>query len=110
MGSGTNRRFACPVKDVPSRELHRWDGYGRYTNQRTVGMGKLAMPKKPLPPLMMTSNVGKNPPFVPETFKMTVGPPPAKGVYQEAGLRLNEYDYAYAGQNQTAAINQTFRP
>jgi hypothetical protein len=59
---------------------------------------------------MMPANTGKNPPFVPMTFPTAVGPPPAKGVYQEVGLRLKEYDYAYCGQNQTAAINQTFRP
>jgi len=68
------------------------------------------MPKKALPSNMMPSNSGKNPPFVPLTYKMTVGPPLPAGTYQEVGLRLKEYDYAYAGQNQTAAISQTFRP
>jgi hypothetical protein len=68
------------------------------------------MAKKALPPNMIAANVNKNPPFVPVTMKMTVGPPPAPGLYQEAGLRLKEYDYAYCGQNQTASINQTFRP
>jgi hypothetical protein len=62
------------------------------------------MAKKPLPP-MEPANVGKNPPFVPLTYKTTVGPPPPKGVYQEAGLYLKLYDYAYAGLNQTAIIN-----
>jgi len=59
---------------------------------------------------MLAVNTGKNPPFVPLTMNMTVGPPLAAGTYQEVGLRLKEYDYAYCGQNQTAAINQTFRP
>jgi hypothetical protein len=54
---------------------------------------------------MDPANLGKNPPFVPLVPKTVVGPPPAKGVYQEAGLYLREYDYAYAGQNQTGGIN-----
>jgi hypothetical protein len=62
------------------------------------------MAKKPLPP-MEPANVGKNPPFVPTVFKTTVGPPAAKGVYQEAGLYLKLYDYSYAGLNQTPTIN-----
>jgi hypothetical protein len=67
------------------------------------------MAKKPLPP-MEPANAGKNPPFVPLTYKTAVGPPPPKGVYQEAGLYLKLYDYSYAGLNQTGTINQTFRP
>jgi hypothetical protein len=67
------------------------------------------MAKKPLPP-MDPANLGKNPPFVPTVFKTTVGPPPPKGIYNEAGLYLKLYDYAYAGQNQTITINQNFRP
>jgi hypothetical protein len=62
------------------------------------------MPKKNLPP-MEPANLGKNPPFTPMTYRTTVGPPLPQGTYQEAGLRLKEYDYAYAGQNQTAFIN-----
>lgn len=68
------------------------------------------MAKKPLPSTMDPSNVGKNPPFVPMTFKGVVGPQPAKGTYAEAGLYLKLYDYSYAGLNQTGIINQTFRP
>lgn len=54
---------------------------------------------------MDPSNVGKNPPFVPLVHKTTVGPPQPPGVYHEAGLFLKLYDYVYAGQNQTGAIN-----
>jgi len=50
-------------------------------------------------------NSGKNPPFVPIVFPTNPTAPPPKGTYQEAGLRLKEYDYAYAGQNQTGTIN-----
>jgi hypothetical protein len=63
------------------------------------------MAKKPLPPTMDPANLGKNPPFVPLTYKTAVGPPPAPGVYQEAGIYLKLYDYFYAGQNQTPTIN-----
>ena len=63
------------------------------------------MAKKPLPPTMDPANSGKQPPFVPPVFPTTVGPPPPKGVYQEAGVYLKLYDYAYAGQNQTGSIN-----
>jgi len=54
---------------------------------------------------MEPANAGKQPPFVPVTFKTTVGPPLAKGTYQEVGLYLKLYDYAYNGQSQTAVIN-----
>jgi hypothetical protein len=50
-------------------------------------------------------NSGKQPPFVPETFKTTIGPP-AAGLYEShVGLFAKLYDYNYAGQNQTAGIN-----
>jgi hypothetical protein len=62
------------------------------------------MPKKPLP-TMDPANLGKNPPFVPIVMKATVGPPLAQGTYQEAGVYLKLYDYAYAGANQTGSIN-----
>jgi hypothetical protein len=62
------------------------------------------MAKKPLP-AMEPANVGKNPPFVPVTFKSAVGPPLPKGTYQEAGVYLKLYDYSYAGLNQTGTIN-----
>jgi hypothetical protein len=54
---------------------------------------------------MDPSNLGKNPPFVPLTYLLTVGPPLPKGTYQEAGLYLKLYDYSYAGLNQTGVIN-----
>lgn len=54
---------------------------------------------------MPPANVGKNPPFVPLVLNTAVGPPQPKGVYQEAGVYLKLYDYAYAGQNQSAQIN-----
>jgi hypothetical protein len=63
------------------------------------------MAKKPLPSTMDPANAGKNPPFVPLTYKTAVGPPAPPGVYHEAGLYLKLYDYAYAGQNQTQTIN-----
>jgi hypothetical protein len=63
------------------------------------------MAKKPLPSTMAPSNVGKQPPFVPLVMPTIVGPPPPKGIYQEAGLYLKLYDYGYAGQNQTGVIN-----
>ena len=62
------------------------------------------MAKKPLP-AMDPANLGKNPPFVPLTYPTAVGPPLPKGTYQEAGLYLKLYDYAYAGQSQTGQIN-----
>lgn len=67
------------------------------------------MAKKDLPATMDKANQGKQPPFVPTTMKVAVGPPQAgstaKGSYQEAGLYLHLYDYSYAGLNQTAQIN-----
>ena len=54
---------------------------------------------------MEPANVGKQPPFVPLPLGDIVGPPPPKGVYQEAGLYLKLYDYVYNGQTQTGAIN-----
>ena len=61
---------------------------------------------------MDPANVGKNPPFVPQTMKTVVGPPPPKGTIYESdvGLYAKLYDYAYNGLNQTATINQHFRP
>ena len=52
-------------------------------------------------------NVGKNPPFVPEVMKTTVGPPPPKGTLHETsvGLYAKLYDYNYNGQIQTSHIN-----
>jgi hypothetical protein len=63
------------------------------------------MAKKPLPSTMEPINVGKQPPFTPLPLGDIVGPPPPKGVYQEAGLYLKLYDYVYNGQAQTATIN-----
>lgn len=59
---------------------------------------------------MHPADVGKQPPFVPEVLKTVVGPPPPQGIYEEAGLYLKLYDYAYAGQNQTARINFKWFP
>ena len=67
-------------------------------------MGELVMAKKLLP-TMDPSNLGKQPPFVPLSYPTLVGPPLPKGTYQEVGVYLKLYDYAYAGQNQTATIN-----
>jgi hypothetical protein len=59
----------------------------------------------PLPP-MHAVNVGKNPPFVAEIFRMTVGPGPPKGTHMTTtGLFAKLYDYIYNGQGQTKNIN-----
>jgi hypothetical protein len=54
---------------------------------------------------MDPANAGKNPPFVPPVLPTNVGPPPPKGIYQEAGLFAKLYDYIYNGQTQVAVIN-----
>jgi hypothetical protein len=60
--------------------------------------------KKPLP-AMDPANFGKQPPFAPPVYRVTVGPPLPKGTYQEAGLYLKLYDYFYNGQGQVPTIN-----
>ena len=105
MGSRADCWFAFPAEDIPGWFLPGWDGNSHYTNQRQIRMGELVVAKKPLPPNMDSSNVGKNPPFVPPTYKMAVGPPLPAGTFQEAGLYLKLYDYIYAGQTQTGVIN-----
>jgi hypothetical protein len=53
-------------------------------------------------------NLGKNPPFVPVTFKTAIAPLPPKTYSSMEGLYAKLYPYSYAGQNQTGQINTKF--
>lgn len=104
MGGGSDSRIAVPGCNLPSRSLPGRTRDNYHADKREIRMGELAMAKKPLPSTMEPVNAGKQPPFVPLVHKVTVAPLPS-GTYQEAGLFLKLYDYAYAGLNQTGTIN-----